>query len=130
MVALVDDDEAIVFEEFVGSFLAGDALDHGNVDGSGWFVLPAADHADVVVVEAEVFAETLAPLGEQWFAVDQDEGWLSVVGDDGAGGDRFAGAWWCDDHGEVVVDDGVEGGLLVGEECAGEVEVDVVVLGS
>ena len=47
----------------------------------------AADHADVVVVEAEVFAETLAPLGEERFAVDQDEGWLSVVGDDGAGGD-------------------------------------------
>lgn len=87
----------------------------------GLFLPP--DDADLVVGEAEVFAESVASLGQEWFAVDQDQRGLAVVGDDGAGGHGFPGPGPCDDHGEIVVDDGIDRRLLVRSQGRDEVEL-------
>lgn len=99
VVALVNDDEPIAAEQFVGSLPAGKALDHRDVDEAAGPVLAAADHADLFVFEAEVLTESLAPLRKQWLAVDQHQGRLSMMGDDGARGHGLARAGRGDYHG-------------------------------
>jgi len=71
--ALVDDDEPVPGEQLVRLFPAGQALDHGNINHFTGGVLAAADDADAVVGDAEMFAESFPPLGEERLAVDQDQ---------------------------------------------------------
>lgn len=62
VVTLVDDHEPVAGKQLIESLAAGEALDHRDIDEAARCVLAAADHADLVVVEAEVLAEPLAPL--------------------------------------------------------------------
>ena len=58
VVALVDDDEPVAFEDDRSIVAAGEALDHRDVDDAGRLVLAAADLADLLRLQTEVFGET------------------------------------------------------------------------
>ena len=101
VVALVDDDEAVVVED--GRVVAaGEALDHRDVDHSGRAVAAAADLADLRGVEVEVLGESGAPLVDEFLAVDDHQRRHLVVGDHRAGHHGLAGTRWGDEHAEVV----------------------------
>ena len=102
MVAFIDDDEFVLGEELGGVFLAGDTLDHGDVDDSCRLGLAASDGPDLVGFKVEVLTEAIAPLVDEFLSVDQDEGWDVVVGDHGAGDHGFACAGRGDDHASLV----------------------------
>jgi hypothetical protein len=73
VVALVDDDVAVVRDEFVDLVVADEALDHGHVDPTRHAALPAPDLADRFRLHAEEHGELRPPLIEQGLAVDQDQ---------------------------------------------------------
>ena len=67
---------------------------------------------------------SVAPLLEQRFAVDEDQGGRGVPGDDGTPDHRFARAGLGHEHPEVVAGEGVGGGSLFGRQDGSEGDID------
>lgn len=130
MVAFVDDDQAVPFEQLGGSISAGDTLDHGHVNDARRIIPTPTYHSDLAQREPEVFAEPLPPLIDERFAVDEHDCRDIMMGDDGAGHHRLAGTGGCDDHSPFVRRDGSDGVVLLRSQLTGEREAGTGNLGA
>jgi hypothetical protein len=93
-VALVDDDEAVAVEGPPRFFLAGEALDGGDVDDMGGSGARPSRESHLVRCQAEMFAEPCPPLFDQLTPVAQHERRDRMMGDEGAGHHRLARPRW------------------------------------
>ncbi len=124
VMAFVDDDKAVSMEQFGRPFAAGDALDHGDIDDSGLHVLAASDCPDLTGFESEVFLEAVTPLLEERLAIDKDQCWTVMMGDDGTGHDRLAGSGRGNDDASIVRHDRVDRGCLLWPKRTDELDTD------
>ena len=84
-------------------------LQHGDVDDA---VSLSPSAAELAGFDPEKVGDSAPPLLGKRPSVDEDECRDTVRGNRGAGDDRLAGAWWCDQYAEVVSPKGGEGELL------------------
>jgi hypothetical protein len=102
VVALIDDDMAVVHDDFVHLPVAEEALDHGHVDPASRAALPTPDLANRLRVHAEEQRELCSPLIEQRFAVDQYQRAPPANSREIRADDRLPGTRRCDEHSGIV----------------------------
>lgn len=81
MVTLVDDDQAVLGDNIGHAVLAGQALDHGDVDLAGQFAFAGAKLTDGSLISTQEESNLGSPLVEQWLPVYQDQGAASALSD-------------------------------------------------
>ena len=113
MVGLVDNRQAVGVEH--GPVVTpGEALDHRDVDHTAGPVAPATDLSDPGRVDVHVGLEPVAPLVDQFLAIDHDQGRDVVMRDGRARHHRLAGARRRDQDPEIVGHEIGDGGCLLG----------------
>ncbi len=79
----------------------GERLRHGNIHHAAGLA-PTPDLADLLLAQAEVLGQSIAPLVNQRLAVDDHQGRNPVMGDQGTGHDGLAGSRWSDEHPQLM----------------------------
>ena len=102
MVAFIDHYQAVAVQQGRRVIVAGQCLQHGQVDHPGAPAFAAADLADLLGRQREVGAQPLLPLAEQRCPVDQHEYRCDVAGDQRAGHDCLAGSRRGDQYPELM----------------------------
>jgi hypothetical protein len=127
VVALVDDDEAVLRKEPGKVAGTDERLQCREVDPAGELrLLPAAELADLLGAEAEVLAEPFPLLVHQRGPVHPDKRRHPVPGYQGASHDRLAGSGWRDQDTRVVLGDGVHRRLLLLPQQAAKRDIEPV----
>lgn len=73
----------------------------------GAFAPAVAQPPDLAGIDVKELAEPLAPLFDEFCAIDDDRRGQAAAGDESAGDNRFPRAWWCNqDAGVIPVQNG------------------------
>ena len=102
MVTFVDDDQPIAPGQLGDVVTAGDALHHCHIDDARGAAAAAAELADLSGAEIQVGGEPVAPLFDEWLAVDDHEGRYLVAGDESAADHGLARPGRRHEHSHVV----------------------------
>ena len=126
VMALVDDDVAVLFDQLADLALAGQRLHHGNVDPAGGPGLAAADGTDHFLADLEERMQALLPLPQQLGAMDQDQGVHATARDQCRCRYRLAERSRCAQYADVVTEHRLGGSLLVEPERSCEAHIKML----
>ena len=123
VVALIHDHQPVAGGELCDVVPAGEALDSSDVDDAPGPGASTAELADLLRGQVEVADEAGAPLLDERLAVDDDQRWHVVAGDEGTADEGLARAGRCHEHSEIVCRQGLGGGGLLGGQRGVELSV-------
>jgi hypothetical protein len=118
MVALVNDDVAVVGDPIVDDALLDEALNQGDIDQSRRSRAAAAHTTDRLLGKAEDGRELRNPLIEELTAVHKDQCVHLAPGDQPRSHDRLAECRRCGEHAGIMRDHPLGSGHLLGPQLA------------
>jgi hypothetical protein len=113
VMTLVDHHESVFGSQLLEIFPAGETLNHSEIDFANLTVPTAAQLTDFLCRQAEVGGESISPLIDERFAINNHESRHIVMGDHRAGEHRLSRARWRDKHSEVLSGECFKGSFLL-----------------
>ena len=123
MMALVDNQLAVIGDEVADLTVAHEALDQRDVDPPRRLALSAADCADVAVLHGQKRLKAFAPLVDELAAMDENQRVDAACGDHARADDGLAERRRSGQHAIIVGFDRSDGGRLYVVQCAEKFEV-------
>lgn len=123
MVALINDDMAIVGDEVIYLLLADEALDHGDIESAIELALTPSNPTDALRIEVEEHRQLRHPLLEERFTMNQNQRTAGALCDEVGAEDGLSDPRRADEYAGVMLQKRAGGVLLDGRQLSFELQV-------